>query len=96
MFICGLAFAQNPRRINDKDAFPRVGQVVSFNLHAREVMVKVDGEKAPGLWRLNPKADAFYLIEEIAVEEALRLSRKVRFQVSRDGEVERIDVLEWR
>jgi len=61
-----------------------------------EIVVKLEDEPSTGHWRLHPHLVAYFGPDKIALDEVWGRSRKVRVFVAKDGEVERIVVLEWK
>jgi len=93
-FTVSVAYAVT---MNGKEVIPYVGHIVSHNNRTGEVVVKTD--KSIGHWRLHRNVTVFNegkANERLYLEDIWRNTRTVRVWVSRDGEVERISVLEWK
>ncbi len=83
--------------MNGKEVIPYVGHIVSHNYRTGEVVIKTD--KSTGHWHLHRHVTVLNegkASERLNLEDIWRNTRQVRVWVSRDGEVERISVLEWK
>jgi len=80
--------------MNGKEVTPYVGHIVSHNERTGEIVVQTD--KSTGHWRLSNHTVVLYGKDRLALSEIWRKTKKVRVHVSKDGEVQRITVLEWK
>ena len=94
--VCSVAFAQVPLHINNTEAFPHVGHIVSHNTRTGEIEIKLDDEAATGHWRLHPHVVAYDGPNKISLDDVWGRSKQVRLFVSKDGVVHRIIVLAWK
>jgi hypothetical protein len=80
--------------MNGKEVTPYVGHIVSHNERTGEIVVQT--EKSTGHWRLSNHTVVLYGKDRLTLSEIWRKTKKVRVYVSKDGEVQRITVLEWK
>jgi hypothetical protein len=93
LFSVGLA-ARAATTMNGKEVAPYVGHIVSHNERTGEIVVKTDN--STGHWRLSDHTVVFSGKERLTLSEVWSKTKKVRVHVSKDGEVQRITVLEWK
>ena len=100
IFVLTLSFSVSAAyavTMNGKEVIPYVGHIVSHNNRTGEVVIKTN--KSTGHWRLHRNVVVLNegkANERLYLEEIWRNTRTVRVWVSRDGEVQRISVLEWK
>ena len=100
IFVLTLSFSVSAAyavTMNGKEVIPYVGHIVSHNNRTGEVVIKTD--KSTGHWRLHRNVVVLNegkANERLYLEEIWRNTRTVKVWVSRDGEVQRISVLEWK
>ena len=83
--------------MNGKEVKAYVGHIMSHNDRTGEIVIKTDS--STGHWHLHRHVTVLNegrAGERLDLEDIWRNTRKVRVWVSRDGEVERISVLEWK
>ncbi len=80
--------------MNGKEVTPYIGHIVSHNERTGEIVVKT--ENSTGHWRLSRQVVVLSGRERLALPEIWRKTKTVRVYVSKDGEVQRINVLEWK
>jgi len=80
--------------MNGKEVTPCIGHIVSHNERTDEIVVKMDN--STGHWRLNKHTVVFSGKDRLTLSEIWSKTKKVRVYVSRDGEVQRISILEWK
>lgn len=90
--VGSLASAQTI--MNGKEVKEYVGHIVSHNSRTGEIVIKT--ENSTGHWRLSHHTVVFSGNERLYLDEIWRQTRLVRVYVSRDGEIQRINVLEWK
>ena len=100
IFVLTLSFSASAAyavTMNGKEVIPYVGHIVSHNIRTGEVVIKTN--KSIGHWRLHRNVVVLNegkANERLYLEEIWRNTRTVKVWVSRDGEVQRISVLEWK
>jgi hypothetical protein len=92
LFSVGLA-AGAATIMNGKEVTPYIGHIVSHNERTGEIVVKTDN--STGHWKLNNHTVVFSGKDRLTLSEVWSKTKKVRVHVSKDGEVQRITVLEW-
>ena len=80
--------------MNGKEVTPHVGQIVSHNERTGQIVVKTDN--STGHWRLNDHCVVLHGKERLQLSDIWGKTQKVQVWVSKDGEVQRITVLEWK
>jgi hypothetical protein len=80
--------------MNGKEVTPYTGYIVSHNERTGEIVVKT--ENSTGHWRLSSHVVVLSGKERLALPEIWRKTKTVQVYVSKDGEVQRINVLEWK
>ena len=80
--------------MNGKEVNAYVGHIVSHNARTREIVVKTEG--STGHWRLANHIVVFSGRERLRPSQIWGRTKRVEVFVSRDGEVQRISVLEWK
>lgn len=95
--LCFAASGAYAVTMNGKEVTPYVGHIVSHNNRTGEIVVKT--YNSTGHWHLHRHVTVLNegkANERLALAEIWRNTGKVRVWVSKDGEVQRISVLEWR
>jgi len=80
--------------MNGKEVTPYIGHIVSHNERTGEIVIKTDS--STGHWRLSNHTVVLSGKDRLILSEIWRKTKKVRVHVSKDGEVQRITVLEWK
>ena len=80
--------------MNGKEVTPHVGQIVSHNERMGQIVVKM--ENSTGHWRLSDHCVVLHDKERLQLSDIWGKTQKVQVWVSKDGEVQRITVLEWK
>lgn len=80
--------------MNGKEVTPYTGQILSHNERTGEIVIKTDSSK--GRWRLGQHTVVLFGNERMVPSEIGGKTKKVKALVSKDGEVQRIDVLKWK
>jgi hypothetical protein len=80
--------------MNGKEVKPYTGHIVSHNERTSEIVVKT--ENSTGHWKLSHHTVVLFGKERLNFSEIWRKTKKVEVFVSKDGEVQRISVLEWK
>lgn len=80
--------------MNGKEVTPYIGHIVSHNERTGEIVIKTDN--SAGHWRLSNHTVVFSGKDRLTLSEVWSKTKKVRVYVSKDGEVQRITVLEWK
>lgn len=93
VFSVGSA-ARSATIMNGKEVTPYIGHIVSHNERTGEIVVKTDN--STGHWRLSNRTVVFFGKDRLTLSEIWSKTKEVRVYVSKDGEVQRITVLEWK
>lgn len=80
--------------MNGKEVKAYIGHIVSHNERTGEIVIKTDN--STGHWRLSHHTVVLSGRERLSLADIWGKTRLVRVYVSRDGEVQRISVLEWK
>jgi hypothetical protein len=80
--------------MNGKEVTPYIGQIVSHNERTGQIVIKMD--KSTGHWRLSKHTVVLSGKERLTLSDIWGKTQKVQVYVSKDGEVQRISVLEWK
>jgi hypothetical protein len=80
--------------MNGKEVRPYTGQIVSHNDRTGEIVIKT--ENSTGHWRLHRHVTVLSGRERLELSDIWGKTRLVQVWVSKDGEVQRITVLEWK
>jgi hypothetical protein len=80
--------------MNGKEVKPYVGHIVSHNERTGEIVVKTDN--STGTWRLAAHTVVLSGHERLTLSEIWSKTKRVKVYVSKDGEVQRIEVLAWK
>ena len=95
LVVFGVGSAAGAATImNGKEVTPYIGHIVSHNERTGEIVVKT--EKSTGHWRVSNHTVVFSGKDRLTLSEVWSKTKKVRVHVSKDGEVQRITVLEWK
>jgi len=92
LLACIAASAQTI--MNGKEVRPYTGHIVSHNDRTGEIVVKTDN--STGHWRLNSHVVVLSGKERLELANIWGKTKLVQVYVSKDGEVQRINVLEWK
>jgi hypothetical protein len=93
--VCGVSPAVLDATImNGKEVTPHVGQIVSHNERIGQIVIKM--ENSTGHWRLSNHCVVLHEKERLQLSDIWGKTQKVQVWVSKDGEVQRITVLEWK
>jgi len=71
-----------------------LGHIVSHNKKTGGIVIKTD--KSSGHWRLSNHTVVLSGKKRLTLSEIWSKTQKVRVHVSKDGEVQRIFVLQWK
>jgi hypothetical protein len=93
LFSVGSA-ARAATIMNGKEVTPYIGHIVSHNERMGEIVVKTDN--STGHWRLSNHTVVLSGKDRLTLSEVWSKTKEVRVHVSKDGEVQRITVLEWK
>lgn len=80
--------------MNGKEVTPYVGHFVSHNTRTGEVVIKT--AHSTGHWRLSPHTVIMSGKDRLSFPDIWGKTKKVEAYVSKDGEIQRINVLEWK
>ena len=80
--------------MNGKEVKMYVGHIVSHNERTGEIVIKTDN--STGHWRLSDHTVVLSGKERINLSDIWGKTKNVEVFVSKDGEVQRINVLEWK
>ena len=93
--VCGVSPAFLAATVmNGKEVTPYVGHIVSHNERTGQIVVKT--ENSTGHWRLSDHCVVLHGKERLQLSDIWGKTEKVQVWVSKDGEVQRITVLEWK
>jgi len=94
LVLCLGAAVTAQTMMNGKEVRPYIGHIVSHNDRTNEIVVKMDN--STGHWRLSPHTVVLSGQERLQLVDIWGKTQRVEVYVSKDGEVERITVLEWK
>ena len=80
--------------MNGKEVTPHIGHIVSHNERTGQIVVKM--ENSTGHWRLSDHCVVLHGRERLQLSDIWGKTQEVQVYVSKDGEVQRITVLEWK
>jgi len=80
--------------MNGKEVTPYIGHIVSHNERTGEIVIKTDN--STDQWRLSNHTVVLSGKKRLTLSEIWSKTQKVRVHVSKDGEIQRISVLEWK
>lgn len=93
--LLGLSSAAMAQTImNGKEVKSYTGHIVSHNERTGEIVVKTDD--STGHWKLSHRTVVLSGKERLNLTEIWGKTKTVQVFVSKDGEVQRISVLEWK
>ena len=94
MFLSFNALAIAQTVMNGKEVKVYTGQIISHNDRTDGIVVKTDN--STGHWKLSHHTVVFSGKERLNLSDVWGKTKKVEVFVSKDGEVQRISVLEWK